>query len=1065
MQTREKAKKATPIGAQQRPSVLHFVSPSAILALALDSSVTPGTLGLLQSRTIPQTRPPRPSRYISRKSTFSDAATHSPSLAGPGWRRLSGFNPFADVLQDEEDADEEQYSESASPTSPSKGSPTYSSFTFGSERPSLAALDSRTPSLAHSKTGSIVATPPPQAVVESEPETPLVQRAVVRTEYDPDVVVPPLNFGFMGIFRPQTHSERRALVKMNRQVAAEQVHNRHRAQVEHHKERARSHENRTGTNPPPGHTRRGGRKRDPYELRELYLKQVEQRELVDEFERKRHMLACFSFPHESAGPGAARSTDLGDRAYHTAVSFQKEIFVFGGISKVYQVQYLPDFLKFSNGKWQPLPSVNPPRGREGHTAVVTEEGEMIIFGGMSDAGLMHDAHSVDLNLDPLVWHKLRVANPPSPRTGHSAVLHANRWLVVFGGRSVRNLLNDCWVLDLRAAPNPLFWVEVQILHPPVHRCRHSTVLHGDFMYVYGGSTELGWPLECDALTVPDVDPAVSSTVSSSYIGERRSRSPTPSPGPDQRPKSLRSPSPTARSITSSAIAEVERLQQRWRELDDLCSLDLSAVVTAAATLSEAAVTPEPRKTAVPVKLEPVEAWHSVQRHGEIHPGRRHSGTLIASHNRLFLYGGSRTPLHGSVTETLDDVHCFDLSKRTWRVFYASPLGRRWGHAAASYKHDGSPAMLIFGGISAPLSNYHFVKRPVRNTSLMERVVGCHLASVEEDTGLAATGWEGSERSLARETEVERRRLAESLAGSRSTRLLSRGFWSSRDRPTHHDEDASARKDPLLQRYLLPGADPRKKEELEQTKGSTCPAGNNFTIHVDRHFALGCFDTQGLLNATEAEETVAMLEEVREGLAVRHGRRSLPAANPQIEADLLNPPNAEDEKSTPMKRGGVQFQRQCAACNERPPVMYFVPCGHTVACEACASEYVDKPCPSCHRFVQEVREGFASTYGFLRKMQLAVTPEPQPDPSPSQIKLLATPPAQFKPIDLVPINQPTSSELALCGKRLTDSPSGVGQSPERGPTQSDMFPKEESPMLHRLRMRWNAEKQRKSLWLK
>lgn len=44
---------------------------------------------------------------------------------------------------------------------------------------------------------------------------------------------------------------------------------------------------------------------------------------------------------------------------------------------------------------------------------------------------------------------VRRGTPPSPRSGHSAAVHAERYLLIFGGGSHATFFNDLHVLDIQ----------------------------------------------------------------------------------------------------------------------------------------------------------------------------------------------------------------------------------------------------------------------------------------------------------------------------------------------------------------------------------------------------------------------------------------------------------------------------------------------------------------------------------------------------------------------------------------------------------------------------------------
>lgn len=72
--------------------------------------------------------------------------------------------------------------------------------------------------------------------------------------------------------------------------------------------------------------------------------------------------------------------------------------------------------------------------------------------------------------------------PPSPRGGHTAVVHGDS-LYAFGGKSGRSPFNDLCGFDFDAGA----WAQVRAVAPvPAPRCAHVCVAHGSSLYVFGG---------------------------------------------------------------------------------------------------------------------------------------------------------------------------------------------------------------------------------------------------------------------------------------------------------------------------------------------------------------------------------------------------------------------------------------------------------------------------------------------------------------------------------------------------------------------------------------------------
>lgn len=80
-----------------------------------------------------------------------------------------------------------------------------------------------------------------------------------------------------------------------------------------------------------------------------------------------------------------------------------------------------------------------PGRRYGHTMVFNKP-HLVVFGGNTGSEPLNDSWSLDLEKSPHGWRKIEcVGDLPSPRVYHSAALcssgAANGMMVIFGGRT------------------------------------------------------------------------------------------------------------------------------------------------------------------------------------------------------------------------------------------------------------------------------------------------------------------------------------------------------------------------------------------------------------------------------------------------------------------------------------------------------------------------------------------------------------------------------------------------------------------------------------------------------
>ncbi|CAG8678034.1 3600_t:CDS:2, partial [Cetraspora pellucida] len=83
--------------------------------------------------------------------------------------------------------------------------------------------------------------------------------------------------------------------------------------------------------------------------------------------------------------------------------------------------------------------------RNSHSAVLTEDGKIIIFGGQSGYGFVQvspDLAILDTNSSPYKWTILKnvsTANAPPALAGHSSILYKNYMIIIFGRKTLRQL--------------------------------------------------------------------------------------------------------------------------------------------------------------------------------------------------------------------------------------------------------------------------------------------------------------------------------------------------------------------------------------------------------------------------------------------------------------------------------------------------------------------------------------------------------------------------------------------------------------------------------------------------
>ncbi|XP_061348426.1 acyl-CoA-binding domain-containing protein 4-like isoform X3 [Gastrolobium bilobum] len=108
---------------------------------------------------------------------------------------------------------------------------------------------------------------------------------------------------------------------------------------------------------------------------------------------------------------------------------------------------------------------------------------LVIFGGQdAKRTLLNDLHILDL--ETMTWDEIDALGvPPSPRSDHTAVVHVERYLLIFGGGSHATCYNDLHVLDLQT----MEWSRpTQLGEIPTPRAGHAGVTVGENWFIVGG---------------------------------------------------------------------------------------------------------------------------------------------------------------------------------------------------------------------------------------------------------------------------------------------------------------------------------------------------------------------------------------------------------------------------------------------------------------------------------------------------------------------------------------------------------------------------------------------------
>ncbi|CAH1444208.1 unnamed protein product [Lactuca virosa] len=133
--------------------------------------------------------------------------------------------------------------------------------------------------------------------------------------------------------------------------------------------------------------------------------------------------------------------------------------------------------------WSTMKTYGKPPVSRGGQSVTVVGGTLVIFGGQdANRTLLNDLHILDL--ETMTWDEIdTIGVSPSPRSDHAAAVHAERYLLIFGGGTHATCFNDLHVLDLKTMEwsRPSQQGEI-----PSPRAGHAGVTVGESWFIVGG---------------------------------------------------------------------------------------------------------------------------------------------------------------------------------------------------------------------------------------------------------------------------------------------------------------------------------------------------------------------------------------------------------------------------------------------------------------------------------------------------------------------------------------------------------------------------------------------------
>ncbi|XP_010421591.1 PREDICTED: acyl-CoA-binding domain-containing protein 5 [Camelina sativa] len=170
-------------------------------------------------------------------------------------------------------------------------------------------------------------------------------------------------------------------------------------------------------------------------------------------------------------------------AGHSLIPLENKLLSVGGHMKDPSESMIVKVFDLQSCSWSILKTYGkPPISRGGQSATLVGK-SLVIFGGQDAKKLLlNDLHI--LHLDTMTWDEIDVlGSPPTPRSDHAAAVHAERYLLIFGGGSHATCFDDLHVLDLQT----MEWSKhTQQGEAPTPRAGHAGVTIGENWYIAGG---------------------------------------------------------------------------------------------------------------------------------------------------------------------------------------------------------------------------------------------------------------------------------------------------------------------------------------------------------------------------------------------------------------------------------------------------------------------------------------------------------------------------------------------------------------------------------------------------
>ncbi|KAF3529632.1 hypothetical protein DY000_02043853 [Brassica cretica] len=212
-------------------------------------------------------------------------------------------------------------------------------------------------------------------------------------------------------------------------------------------------------------------------------------------------------------------TLLSPCAGHSLIPWDNKLLSIGGHTKNPSESMQVRVFDTHTCTWSMLKTYGKPPVSRGGQSVTVVGKTLVIFGGQdARRSLLNDLHVLDL--ETMTWDEVdSIGVSPSPRSDHAAAVHAERYLLIFGGGSHATCFGDLHVLDLQT----MEWSRpAQQGEAPTPRSGHAGVTIGENWFIVGGGDNKSGASESVVLNM--------STLSWSVIASVEGRVPLASEG-------------------------------------------------------------------------------------------------------------------------------------------------------------------------------------------------------------------------------------------------------------------------------------------------------------------------------------------------------------------------------------------------------------------------------------------------------------------------------------------------------------------------------------------------------